>query len=89
MPINQSGLSATVRVSLGNNRLSTATTNNIITTLKGQSVSITQLSNLLDVVESAPQSGFIPVYDAEQDKYVIQRLSSNNINITSVDGGSF
>lgn len=89
MPINQSGLSATVRVSLANNRLTTATTNNIITTLKGQSVSITQLANLLDVVEGTPQDGYTLVYDAAQDKYVIQRLTSNNINISSLDGGSF
>jgi hypothetical protein len=99
MPINQSGLSVNVRVSVSNNRI---TDNNVnldnnriifpstspVKTVKSQFNSVDTVSELTDV-EGTPQDGFTLVYDSILQKYVLQQLSSEEINITSIDGGTF
>jgi hypothetical protein len=99
MPINQSGLSVNVRVSVSNNRI---TDNNVnlennriiyptaapVKTVKSQFNSVDTVSELTDV-EGTPQDGFTLVYDSTLQKYVLQQLSSEDINISSLDGGTF
>jgi len=87
MSINQAGLNVNVKVSLANNRLSTPSNQPI--TLKSQARTANYIEDMLDVVEGTPQDGFTLVYNSATDKYVVQQLSSSQINITSLDGGTF
>lgn len=95
MPINQSALTVTVRQSSGiSAQLGSRTniSNTAPITLKSQSVSVSQLANLLDVDETFEANGAVPdgstlVYDLDTDKYIVKRIESEDI--TSVDGGTF
>lgn len=88
MPINQSGLSVNVKVNLANNRIVSSSTSQV-KTLKTQFNSVDAVSELTDVVVNAPQDGFTLVYDSVLGKYVVQKLTSEDINISSLDGGTF
>lgn len=87
MAINQAGLNVNVKVNLANTRLSTPPTQPI--TLKATARTINNLKDLTDVVEGTPSSGMTLVYNAATDKYEVKTLSSNNITITALDGGTF
>lgn len=87
MAINQAGLNVNVKVNLANTRLSTPPTQPI--TLKATARTINTLKDLTDVVEGAPITGMTLVYNASTDKYEVTTLSSENINITALDGGTF
>lgn len=87
MSINQAGLNVNVKVNLGTTRTATAPTQPV--TLKSTARTVNYLNNLLDVQEVAPQDGFTLVYNSATDKYEVKQLSSSEINITSLDGGTF
>ena len=94
MAINQSSLNVTVKakesIAVGvPNRRTAATTNTQPITLKSQARTVNYLEDMIDVVEGTPQDGFTLVYNSATDKYVVQQLSSSQINITSLDGGTF
>lgn len=87
MPISQSGLNVNVKVSLSNNRI-TSSSSTPVKTIKSQFNSVDTVSELTDV-EGTPQDGYTLVYDSTLRKYVLQQLSSEDINIASLDGGTF
>lgn len=98
MPISQSGLSVKVRVGVSNNRITDSNVNldnriiypstSPVKTVKSQFNSVDTVSELTDV-EGTPQDGYTLVYDSALRKYVLQQLSSEDINISSLDGGTF
>lgn len=87
MAINQAGLNVNVKVNLANTRLSTPPTQPI--TLKASARTINNLKDLTDVVEGAPSTGMTLVYNASTDKYEVKTLSTSDINVGSIDGGTF
>ena len=87
MAINQAGLNVNVKVNLANNRLTTPPTQPI--TLKATARTINTIKDLSDVVEGAPTTGMTLVYNASTDKYEVKTLSTNDINVGSIDGGTF
>jgi len=87
MAINQAGLNVNVKVNLANNRLSTPPTQPI--TLKASARTINTLKDIADVVEGTPADGMTLVYNASTDKYEVKTLSTGDINVGSIDGGSF
>lgn len=94
MPINQAGLNVTVKVpttvTVGvPNRRTAATTNTQPVTLKASARTINQLKDIADVVETAPSDGHTLVYDSASDKYIVKQLTAGDINIASLDGGTF
>jgi len=46
-----------------------------------------ELRNLVDVVMQDQSDGNTLVYNAEEEKFILE--SPDNLNITSIDGGSF
>ena len=87
MAINQAGLNVNVKVNLANNRLTTPPTQPI--TLKATARTINTIKDLTDVVEGAPTTGMTLVYNASTDKYEVKTLSTADINLGSIDGGTF
>lgn len=47
-----------------------------------------RLDGLADVVEQSPQSGDTLVYDSSTDRYIVTRLSLDNV-VGDLDGGTF
>jgi len=87
MAINQAGLNVNVKVNLANNRLSTPPTQPI--TLKATARTINTLKDIADVVEGTPTDGMTLVYNASTDKYEVKTLSSDNITLGAINGGTF
>jgi len=87
MPINQSALSLNVRLNLANTKITTTPAQPV--TLKSQFKTISTLNELTDVVETAPESGQTLVYDATVDKYIVKKLTTADLDLTSLDGGTF
>jgi hypothetical protein len=59
---------------------------NPISVITGGAVSGARFDQLLDVQEGTPSNGDIVVYNAADDKYVVQSLSNTSITL---DGGTF
>lgn len=94
MGINQSSLAVNVKVNLdANNRLKVVTPavggQSTVTTLKSQFATVDAIGELKDVIEGTPQDGYTLVYDSATNKYVVQQLTNQDINLASVDGGTF
>jgi len=94
MGINQSALAINVKVNLdANNRLKVVTppvgAPSTVTTLKSQFATVDAISEMKDVIEGSPQDGYTLVYDSALNKYVVQQLTNQDINLASVDGGTF
>lgn len=94
MAINQSSINVTVKtrpstVVATTDRRAAATTNTQPITLKSQARTVNYIDDMLDVIEAAPQDGFTLVYNSSLDKYEVKQLSSTEINITGLDGGTF
>lgn len=94
MGINQSALNINVKVNLdANNRLKVTTPAvggpSTVTTLKSQFATVDAVGEMKDVVEGTPQDGYTLVYDSALNKYVVQQLTNQDINLASVDGGTF
>lgn len=94
MAINQSSINVTVRtrpstVVATTDRRAAATTNTQPITLKSQSRTANFIEDMLDVIEASPQDGFTLVYNSSNDKYEVKQLTSTDINITALDGGTF
>jgi uncharacterized protein YabN with tetrapyrrole methylase and pyrophosphatase domain len=94
MAINQSSISVTVKtrpstVVATTDRRAAATTNTQPITLKTQARTANFIEDMLDVIEASPQDGFTLVYNSSLDKYEVKQLSSTEINITGLDGGTF
>lgn len=87
MALNQSALSLNVKLNLSNTRISTTPTQPV--TLKSQQKTISTINELTDVVETAPESGQTLVYDATVDKYIVKKLTTADLDLTSLDGGTF
>lgn len=58
-------------------------------TVKSSARNISQLKDISDIVEGTPSNGDTLVYNSTLDKYEVRQLSSNNITITALDGGTF
>ncbi len=94
MGINQSALAINVKVNLdANNRLKVVTppvgAPSTVTTLKSQFATVDAVGEMKDVIEGSPQDGYTLVYDSALNKYVVQQLTNQDINLASVDGGTF
>lgn len=90
MAINQSAVNVRVKVNLdNNNRLRVVDGPGTVTTLKSQLATVDALGEMKDVIEGTPQDGFTLVYDSALNKYVVQQLTNQDINLASVDGGTF
>lgn len=94
MAINQSPLNVTVKtkqaITVGvPDRRTAATTNTQPITLKSQARTVNYIDDILDVVEASPQDGYTLVYNSATDKYEVKQLTSSQISITSLDGGTF
>lgn len=94
MSINQSSINVTVRVKepitvTVPDRRTAATTNTQPIVLKGQSRNITYLQDLLDIEEASQANGATLVYDSTTDKYVVKQLTLGDLDVTSLDGGTF
>ena len=94
MGINQSSLAVNVKVNLdANNRLKVVTPavggQSTVTTLKSQFATVDAIGELKDVIEGTPQDGYTLVYDSATNKYVVQQLTNQDINLASVNGGTF
>jgi hypothetical protein len=87
MALNQSALSLNVKLNLSNTRISTTPTQPV--TLKSQQKTISTINELTDVVETTPESGQTLVYDATIDKYIVKKLTTSDLDLTSLDGGTF
>ena len=87
MAINQAGLNVNVKVNLANTRLSTPPTQPV--TLKATARTINTIKDIADVVEGAPTTGMTLVYNASTDKYEVKTLSTADIIVSSIDGGTF
>lgn len=87
MALNQSALSLNVKLNLSNTRISTTPTQPV--TLKSQIKTISTINELTDVVETAPETGQTLVYDATVDKYIVKKLTTADLDLTSLDGGTF
>lgn len=92
--INQSSINVTVRVKepisvTVPDRRTAATTNTQPIVLKGQTRTIAYLQDLLDVNEASQSNGATLVYDSALDKYVVKQLTLGDLEITSLDGGTF
>lgn len=86
MAINQAGLNVTVKLP---NRRTSATTNTQPITLKATARTISQIRDIADVIETSPSDGSTLVYDSASDKYIVKQLTTNDISITGLDGGTF
>ena len=60
----------------------------IQTQLAAGGTSVNRLDQLTDVTEIAPETGDTLVYNAATDKYVVSRLSLENV-AGDLDGGTF
>jgi len=60
-----------------------------VTTLKSQFATVDAVGEMKDVIEGTPQDGYTLVYDSALNKYVVQQLTNQDINLASVDGGTF
>ena len=94
MGINQSSLAINVKVNLdANNRLKVVTPaiggQSTVTTLKSQFATVDAIGEMKDVIEGTPQDGYTLVYDSATNKYVVQQLTNQDIDLASVDGGTF
>jgi len=87
MPINQSGLNVNVKVNLPGSPINTYNTSPV-KTIKSQFGAVDTVAELNDVT-GTPSNGHTLVYNSTLNKYVVQQLSSENINLVSVDGGTF
>lgn len=77
--------SPTIGVKLNNTGVIQATTPVTIQTNLSAS---NRLDGLADVVEQSPQNGDTLVYDSSTDRYVVTRLSFENV-AGDLDGGTF
>jgi hypothetical protein len=57
-------------------------------TIQTNLASSNRLDALSDVVEVSPQNGDTLVYDSSTDRYVVSRLSLENV-VGDLDGGTF
>jgi hypothetical protein len=94
MPLNSGGINITVStkpsISVGITDSRTAATANIQpVAIKALARSINTLSDIPDVIETAPQNGYTLVYNATTDKYEVKQLTVSDINIETLDGGTF
>lgn len=89
MALNQSSLNVRVKVNVDNNRISVVDGPSTVTTLKSQFATVQAIGEMKDVIEGTPQNGYTLVYDSAADKYVVQQLTNEDINLASVDGGTF
>ena len=82
--------SPTIRVRINNNTgvIQSTTPVTIQTQLAAGGTSVNRLDQLIDVIEIAPVSGDTLVYNATTDKYVVSRLSLENVT-GDLDGGTF
>lgn len=96
MALNQSGVSVNVKVNVANNRIVatpapigvTWPTSSSVKTVKSQFNSVDTIAELTDVT-GTPQDGYTLVYNASLNKFVVQQITVEDINITSLDGGTF
>lgn len=96
MPIIQSSLDVNVKVNLANNRIlahqvtvpAASFSSSPVKTIKSQFAAVDTLAELADVT-GTPSNGHTLVYNTSLSKYVVQQLSSENINLVSIDGGTF
>lgn len=82
---NTSGIVVRPQFSITSNPASVVTVKNQVLTVSG---GVDRLDALKDVVESNPQSGDTLVYNAETDKYEVQKLNLTDVD-GPLDGGSF
>jgi hypothetical protein len=68
---------------------SAAPSGNQPVTVKSTARSINEIRDIGDVVEGSPTNGATLVYNSTLDKYEVRQLTSNNITITALDGGTF
>ena len=55
-----------------------------------QTTAVVRLDQLIDVQEGTPESGSVPVYNANTDKYIVSKLTLADIDGGgTIDGGSF
>ena len=88
MALNQSALSLNVKLNLSNTRISTTPTQPV--TLKSQQKTISTINELTDVLEAGElETGQTLVYDATVDKYIVKKLTTADLDLTSLDGGTF
>lgn len=96
MALSQSSVNVNVKVNVANNRIvATPTpvgvtwpTSSSVKTVKSQFNSVDTIAELSDVT-GTPQDGYTLVYNASLNKYVSQQITTADINITSLDGGTF
>jgi hypothetical protein len=75
-----------VTVNISGNQIHTT---NVIT-IKQEVIktSINKLSELIDVDATSEDDGDSIVYDADTDKYIVEKINSNNV-VGDYDGGEF
>jgi hypothetical protein len=80
----------TIGVKLNSNTGSIQSTTpvTIQTQLSASGAPVNRLDQLIDVTENAPETGDTLVYNATTDKYVVSRLSLDNVT-GDLDGGTF
>ena len=78
--------SPTIGIKVNNTTGSIQTTTPV--TIQTNISSTNRLDSLADVVELSPQSGDTLVYDSSTDRYVVTKLSLQNVT-GNLDGGTF
>jgi len=79
-------LSGAVTVKNVNGGLQQTNKVNPVSLITGATAGGTRFDELLDVTEGTPSNGDVVVYNAANDKYVVQSLSNTSITL---DGGTF
>lgn len=82
---NTSGIVVRPSFSISSNPTTVVTLKNQVLTVSGTS---SRLDGLVDVEPAGETDGAIPVYDAETDKYVVERLNLSDVD-GPLDGGNF
>lgn len=51
---------------------------------------VQRLDQLVDVLETSPENGSVPIYNANTDKYIVSRLTLSDLDENGIlDGGEF
>lgn len=70
-------------------RRAAALTNTAPVVLKSQTRTINELSDIGDIDESTIVDGATLVYNLSTDKYEVRKITTDEVIVTSVNGGTF
>ena len=90
----RSGITVTVKaptnITVGvPDRRASALTNTAPVTLKSTARTISSLSDITDIDESSIVDGATLVYNSSTDKYEVRKITTDEVTITSLNGGTF